>query len=70
MNIYVYIYLRMLGTFLSPLVCGASISLIFCVLYLSLIGRVYVFYIGHVDKSSLYGTLFHCNILSKHHHHY
>jgi len=31
-------------------------------------GRVYVFYVGHVDKSSLYETLFHCNILSKHHH--
>jgi hypothetical protein len=29
-----------------------------------------VFYVGHVDKSSLYETLFHCNILSKHHHHY
>jgi hypothetical protein len=41
----------------------------FCVHYLCLIGRVYVFYVGHVDKSSLYETLFHCNILSKHHHH-
>jgi hypothetical protein len=40
---------------------------IFCVYYLCLIGRVYVFYVGHVDKSSLYETLFHCNILSKHH---
>jgi hypothetical protein len=28
-----------------------------------------VFYVGHVDKSSLYETLFHCNILSKHHLH-
>jgi hypothetical protein len=28
-----------------------------------------VFYVGHVDKSSLYEILFHCNILSKHHHH-
>jgi Ni,Fe-hydrogenase I cytochrome b subunit len=37
-----------------------------CSLYL--IGRVYVFYVGHVDKSSLYETLFHCNILIKHHH--
>jgi hypothetical protein len=27
-----------------------------------------VSYVGHVDKSSLYETLFHCNILSKHHH--
>jgi hypothetical protein len=25
-----------------------------------LIGRVYVFYVGHVDKSSVYETLFHC----------
>jgi hypothetical protein len=25
--------------------------------------------VGQVDKSSLYETLFHCNILSKHHHH-
>jgi hypothetical protein len=29
----------------------------------------YLWLIGHVDKSSLYETLFHCNILSKHHHH-
>jgi hypothetical protein len=28
-----------------------------------------VFYVGHLDKSSLYETLFHCNLLSKHHHH-
>jgi hypothetical protein len=27
-----------------------------------------VFYVGHVDKSSLYETIFHCNILSPHHH--
>jgi hypothetical protein len=39
-----------------------------CIHYLWLIGRVYVFYVGHVDKSSLYETLFHCNILIKHHH--
>jgi hypothetical protein len=31
--------------------------------------RVYVFYVGHVNKSILYETLFHCNIPSKHHHH-
>jgi 4-hydroxyphenylpyruvate dioxygenase-like putative hemolysin len=43
-------------------------TFIFCVHYLSLIGRVYMFYVGHEDKSSLYETLFHCNILSKHHH--
>jgi hypothetical protein len=42
-------------------------AFIFCVHDLCLIGRVYVFYVGHVDKSSLYETLFHCNILSKHH---
>jgi hypothetical protein len=41
----------------------------FCVHYLCLIGGVYVFYVGHVDKSSLCVTLSHCNILSKHHHH-
>jgi hypothetical protein len=29
----------------------------------------YEFYVGQVDKSSLYETLFHCNIQSKHHHH-
>jgi hypothetical protein len=28
-----------------------------------------VFYVGHVDKISLYATVFHCNTLSKHHHH-
>jgi hypothetical protein len=27
-----------------------------------------MFYVGHLDKSSLYETLFHCNTLSKHHH--
>jgi dynein heavy chain len=43
---------------------------IFYVYYLCLIGRVYMFYVGHVDKSSLYETHFHYNILSKHHHHY
>jgi hypothetical protein len=42
-------------------------AFIFCVHYLCLVGWVYVFYVGHVDKSSLYETLFHCNILSKHH---
>jgi hypothetical protein len=30
----------------------------------------FVFHVGHVAKSSLYETLFHCNILSKHHHHH
>jgi hypothetical protein len=35
-------------------------------LYLCLIGWVYVFY---VDKSTLYETLFNCNILSRHHRH-
>jgi hypothetical protein len=29
-----------------------------------------VFYVGHIDKSSLYETLFHCNILSKYYHHH
>jgi hypothetical protein len=43
---------------------------IFCVHYLYLIARVYVFYVGHIDKNSLYETLFHCNILSKHHHYH
>jgi hypothetical protein len=37
--------------------------------YNALFGRVYVIYGGHEDKSSLYDTLFHCSILSKHHHH-
>jgi hypothetical protein len=27
-----------------------------------------MFYVGHVEKISLYETLFHYNILSKHHH--
>jgi hypothetical protein len=27
-----------------------------------------MFYVGHVGKSILYETLFHCDILSKHHH--
>jgi hypothetical protein len=29
-----------------------------------------VFFVGHLDKSSLYETLFHCNILTKHHHYH
>jgi hypothetical protein len=37
--------------------------------YLCLIGQVYVFYVGYVDKSSLHETFVHCNMLSKHHHH-
>jgi hypothetical protein len=41
-------------------------AFIFCVHYLCFIRQVYVFY---VRKSSLYETLFQCNILSKHHHH-
>jgi Ni,Fe-hydrogenase I cytochrome b subunit len=36
----------------------------FCVHYLCLIGRVYVFYVGRQD----YETLFRVVILSKHHH--
>jgi hypothetical protein len=27
-----------------------------------------VFHVGHVDMSSLYETLFHCNVLNKYHH--
>jgi hypothetical protein len=50
--------------------CLAKAIFIFCVPYLCLIGRVYEFYVGHVDKSSLYETLFHCNIQIKHHHHH
>jgi hypothetical protein len=49
------------------------VSLIGCVYldyYFCLIGRVYVFYVGYVDTSSLYETLFHCNILGKHHYHH
>jgi hypothetical protein len=38
--------------------------------YLCLIGQVYMFYIGHIDKSSLYETLFHCTVLIKKHHHH
>jgi hypothetical protein len=38
-------------------------------IYICLIGRVHVSYVGHIDKSRLYETLFHCNILNKHHHH-
>jgi hypothetical protein len=45
-------------------------TLTFCVHYLCLIGRVCVLYVGHVDKSSLYETLFHYTIISKHHHHH
>jgi hypothetical protein len=37
-------------------------AFVFCVHYLCLIERVYVFYVGYVDKRSLHETLFHCNI--------
>jgi hypothetical protein len=50
------------------LICCIN-AFIFCVHYSSLIGRVYVLYVGHVDKSCLYETLFQCDILSKHPHH-
>jgi hypothetical protein len=53
-----------------PLVFLLQKFFIICVHYLCLIGRVYVFYVGHIDKSSLYKTLFHCNTLSKQHHHH
>jgi hypothetical protein len=53
---YIYIY-RSLGKCFH-----------FRVHYLYLIERVYMFYEGLVDKSSLHEILFHCNILSKHHH--
>jgi hypothetical protein len=63
-NSYIFIYHRnMWGT-------DIELAFIFCVYYLCLIGRVYVFHVGHVDKSSLYETFFHCNTLSKHHHHH
>jgi hypothetical protein len=39
-------------------------TFIICVHYLCLIGRVDVFYVGHVDKNSLYEALLHCNIPS------
>jgi hypothetical protein len=55
--------------FLCRLSCCIN-AFIFCVHHLCFIGRVHVFYVGYVDKSSLYETLFHCNILSKHHHYH
>jgi hypothetical protein len=65
---------------LHPMYCISDVSclrlsccinaFIFCVHYLCLIGWVDVFYVEHVDKSSSYETLFHCNILSKHHHYH
>jgi hypothetical protein len=39
-----------------------------CLLLMPYWTSLFVFYLGHVDKSSLNETLFHCNILSKHHH--
>jgi hypothetical protein len=54
----------------NPSTIMHMLSFLFCLHYLCLIGRAYVFYVGHVDKSSLYETFFHCNILSKYHHHH
>jgi hypothetical protein len=78
-SIYVYLYIYLMRIGGKAMYCISDVSclrlsccinaFIFCVHYLCLIGRVYVFYVGHVDKSSLYETLFHCNILSKHHDH-
>jgi hypothetical protein len=71
--IYIYIHNGRKGTasgYYSIFIPPGSFCIntfIFCVYYLYLIGRVYMFYVGHVDKSSLYETLFH--IQSKHHHH-
>jgi hypothetical protein len=65
MNIYVYlnyIYLYVLNC-LNRFHIGMN-AFIFCVHYLCLIGRVYVFYVGHID----YETLPDVVILRKHHH--
>jgi hypothetical protein len=71
--VYIYIYVNMsifgIGEVKDYLRHSKKGMIMFCVHYLCLIGRMYVFYVGHADKSSLYETLFHCNILSKHHHH-
>jgi uncharacterized YccA/Bax inhibitor family protein len=64
------IYIYKTGDFSIKAICKGHTGIfafIFCIHNLCLIGRVYVFYVGHVGKSSLYETLFHCNILSKHH---
>jgi hypothetical protein len=66
---YVYIYAYINEDFFS---CerAAKKVYIYCVHYLCLIGWVYMFYVGHVDNSSLYETLFHCNIQNKYYHHH
>jgi hypothetical protein len=64
---HISIHIHIPGVSCLRLSCCIN-AFIFCVHYLCLIGRVYVFYVGHVDKNSLHETLFHCNILSKHHH--
>jgi hypothetical protein len=74
MHIYIYLFINMytpINICMNVYILYCCINaFIFCVRYLCLIGRAYVFYKGHVDKSSLYETLFHRNILSKHHHHH
>jgi hypothetical protein len=68
--VYIYIYLYIYTYIYVYIYIYIYIyAYIFCVHYLCLIERVYVFYVGHVDKSSLYETIFNCNISSKHHHH-
>jgi hypothetical protein len=74
-HMYMYIHLRI---YVYMCTSGFTITIVdytivvdfLCSLLMPLIGRVYVFYVGHVDKSILYEILFHCNILSKHHHHH
>jgi hypothetical protein len=44
-------------------------AFIFYVHCLCHIGCVYVLYVGHVDRVVYTKPFFHCNILSKHHHH-
>jgi hypothetical protein len=68
--IYVCIFVKKYVTIRAERVMECIYICVFCVHYLCLIGRVYIFYVGHVDKSSLYETLFHCNILRKYHHHH
>jgi hypothetical protein len=77
---WAYVYISSCSLYSHLMYCISDVSclrlsccindFIFCVHYLCLIGRVYMFYVGHVDKSSLYETLFHCNILSKYHHYH
>jgi hypothetical protein len=65
---YVYTSFKALSL-LTQLRLQAEPTLKVRVRYFCHIRWIYVFYVGHVDGIDYMKPFFHCNILSKHHHH-